>query len=248
MGISPYAAIVIGSKNMLMKVYEISGGKGFRTVDEIRYEYELGKEAYFTRKITFAQIEEICNVLMEFQQRMREYAITEFRCYATSAIRNAKNQVSVLNQIKIRTGVDVIMLSNSELRFLMYKGIQVLDIDFNKIIEKNTAILDIGSGSVQVSPVSYTHLMGVLKDKEYTKILQYLMPMAKKVYVFRPNNERGLSAEILANTIKEKADVPVMIEPDVNTAVSKALEAAQPEDILVACGSLSFMEEMEAIQ
>ena len=139
MGISPYAAIVIGSKNMLMKVYEISGGKGFRTVDEIRYEYELGKEAYFTRKITFAQIEEICNVLMEFQQRMREYAITEFRCYATSAIRNAKNQVSVLNQIKIRTGVDVIMLSNSELRFLMYKGIQVLDIDFNKIIEKNTA-------------------------------------------------------------------------------------------------------------
>lgn len=133
-----------------MKVYEISGGKGFRTVDEIRYEYELGKEAYFTRKITFAQIEEICNVLMEFQQRMREYAITEFRCYATSAIRNAKNQVSVLNQIKIRTGVDVIMLSNSELRFLMYKGIQVLDIDFNKIIEK---ILPFRYwlGSVQVS-------------------------------------------------------------------------------------------------
>ena len=30
------------------------------------------------------------------------------------------------------------------------------------------------------------------------------MPMAKKVYVFRPNNERGLSAEILANTIKGK--------------------------------------------
>lgn len=125
-----------GSKNMLMKVYEISGGKGFRTVDEIRYEYELGKEAYFTRKITFAQIEEICNVLMEFQQRMREYAITEFRCYATSAIRNAKNQVSVLNQIKIRTGVDVIMLSNSELRFLMYKGIQVLDIVSIKSLKK----------------------------------------------------------------------------------------------------------------
>ena len=39
-----------------------------------------------------------------------------------------------------------------------------------------------------------------------------------------------------------------MIEPGVNAAVSKALEAAQPEDILVACGSLSFMEEMEAIQ
>ena len=51
MGISPYAAIVIGSKNMLMKVYEISGGKGFRTVDEIRYEYELGKEAYLQERL-----------------------------------------------------------------------------------------------------------------------------------------------------------------------------------------------------
>ena len=79
MGISPYAAIVIGSKNMLMKVYEISGGKGFRTVDEIRYEYELGKEAYFTRKITFAQIEEICNVLMEFQQRICDNRIPMLR-------------------------------------------------------------------------------------------------------------------------------------------------------------------------
>ena len=75
----------------------------------------------------------------------------EYQCYATSAIRNAKNQLSVLNQIKIRTGIDVQMLSNSELRFLMYKGIQVSEIDFDRIIEKNTAILDIGSGSVQVS-------------------------------------------------------------------------------------------------
>ena len=70
MRVSPYVAIVIGSKNMLMKVYEISAAKGIRTIDEIRYEYELGKEAYFTRKITFAQIEEICSVLEQFQQRM----------------------------------------------------------------------------------------------------------------------------------------------------------------------------------
>ena len=53
-------------------------------------EYELGKRLFY-KKDYIAQIEEICNVLMEFQQRMREYAITEFRCYATSAIRNAKN-------------------------------------------------------------------------------------------------------------------------------------------------------------
>ena len=148
---SGYAAIVIGSKNLLMKVYEISAANGIRVLDSISHEYELGKEAYLTRRISFSQIDEICDVINDFMIRLKEYDVKVFQCYATSAIRNAKNQITVLNQIKIRTGVSVNMLSNSELRFLMYKGIQISDIDFDKIIEKNTALLDIGSGSVQVS-------------------------------------------------------------------------------------------------
>lgn len=91
------------------------------------------------------------------------------------------------------------------------------------------------------------YIMGVLKDKEYKKMLRYLMPMAKEVYVFKPKNERGLSAQILADTIKEVADVSVTIESDINAAVFRALDTAKPDDVLVACGSLSFMEEMEDI-
>ena len=91
------------------------------------------------------------------------------------------------------------------------------------------------------------YIMGVLKDKEYKKMLRYLMPMAKEVYVFKPKNERGLSAQILADTIKEMANVSVTIESDVNAAVFRALDTAKPDDVLVACGSLSFMEEMEDI-
>lgn len=91
------------------------------------------------------------------------------------------------------------------------------------------------------------YIMGVLKDKEYKKMLRYLMPTAKEVYVFKPKNERGLSAQILADTIKEVADVSVTIESDVNAAVFRALDTAKPDDVLVACGSLSFMEEMEDI-
>lgn len=91
------------------------------------------------------------------------------------------------------------------------------------------------------------YIMGVLKDKEYKKMLRYLMPMAKEVYVFKPKNERGLSAQILADTIKEVADVSVTIESDVNATVFRALDTAKPDDVLVACGSLSFMEEMEDI-
>ncbi len=148
---STYAAIVIGSKNILMKIYELSMEKGASELDSMCYEYELGKEAYTTHRVPMDFVETICDVLKEFKVRMSEYGVCDYHCYATSAIRQADNQLFVLNHIKIRTGITVEMISNSELRFLMYKGIYYKGLDLNTIVEKNSALLDIGSGSIQIS-------------------------------------------------------------------------------------------------
>lgn len=91
------------------------------------------------------------------------------------------------------------------------------------------------------------YIMGVLKDKEYRKMLEYLMPLARTVFVFRPENERGLCADILADEIR-KFGISAVICPDVNEAVRQALAVAKEDDVLVACGSLSFMGEMEEIK
>lgn len=88
------------------------------------------------------------------------------------------------------------------------------------------------------------YIMGVLKDKEYKKMLAALLPLAQKVYVFTPENERGLSADILAAAVREM-HIPVTVCADVNAAARQALSEAAREDVLVACGSLSFMEAME---
>ena len=87
---SSYAVIVIGSKNLLMKIYEISQASGIREINRVCHEYELGKEAYGTGRISFPQIEEISDVLNNFLQIMKEYDVKDYQCYATSAIRNAK--------------------------------------------------------------------------------------------------------------------------------------------------------------
>jgi exopolyphosphatase/guanosine-5'-triphosphate,3'-diphosphate pyrophosphatase len=72
-------------------------------------------------------------------------------CKATSAIRSLENREMVVHQIKLRTGFDLQVPSNSEMRLLMYKGITIKKEDFDKIIAKNTAILDIGASSLQIS-------------------------------------------------------------------------------------------------
>lgn len=88
------------------------------------------------------------------------------------------------------------------------------------------------------------YIMGVLKDKEYEKMLAELLPLAAMVYTFQPNNERGLSGEILAQCVK-KANVPAQCCRDVNEALRRGRERAAKEDVIVLCGSLSFIEEME---
>lgn len=86
-------------------------------------------------------------------------------------------------------------------------------------------------------------IMGVLKDKDYDRMLSCLMPFAETVYVFRPNNDRGLDASILADAVRNYGK-PVCLCENVQDAVNTAFHDAGPEDVLVACGSLSFMEEM----
>lgn len=89
------------------------------------------------------------------------------------------------------------------------------------------------------------YIMGVLRDKEYNKMLSYLLPLGESLYVFRPNNFRGLSAQALAEAALSQKELSVTICEDVNDALSKARQEASLHDVMVLCGSLSFMEEMK---
>ena len=86
------------------------------------------------------------------------------------------------------------------------------------------------------------YIMGVLRDKDYPLMLEYLMPLASWVYVFTPGNQRGLEATELAKAV-DSCQVPVTICDDVNEAVHRARTEQKDADCFVLCGSLSFMEE-----
>lgn len=86
------------------------------------------------------------------------------------------------------------------------------------------------------------YIMGVLRDKDYTLMLEYLMPLASRVYVFTPGNQRGLEAGELAKAVAS-CQVPVTICDNVNDAVQRARTEQRDAECFVLCGSLSFMEE-----
>ena len=146
-----FAAIDVGSYELSCKIFQFSPKFGMKEIDCVTYRLDLGSESFANGKISKEKVDELCNVLNSFKTVMNTYKVEEYKAYGTSAIREMENKLILLDHIQQRTGIRIEEISNSEQRFLNYKAIASKGEEFNRIIEKGTAILDIGGGSIQVS-------------------------------------------------------------------------------------------------
>ncbi len=86
------------------------------------------------------------------------------------------------------------------------------------------------------------YIIGVLKDKEYRKMVDILAPTMAAAVVITPDSPRGLPKEILAALLQEK-NVPVQLADTSTDALQKAGKQVEDEDVILVCGSLSFLAE-----
>lgn len=93
----------------------------------------------------------LCEVLNDFKRLMQDFGVDEYRACGTSAFRELANPLIIIEQIYQRTGMKIEILSSAEQHFLGYKSIAAIEKGFKKMIQKGTAILDVGGGSLQVS-------------------------------------------------------------------------------------------------
>ncbi|MDD5949109.1 MAG: bifunctional folylpolyglutamate synthase/dihydrofolate synthase [Lachnospiraceae bacterium] len=91
-------------------------------------------------------------------------------------------------------------------------------------------------------------VIGVFQDKEYSRMLTEIVPMAQSIYtVTPPNRERALPAEQLKQeterVLKEclgGEQIVVKAFEQVEEALSEAVRGSNPEDVVVLFGSLSL--------
>ncbi len=89
-------------------------------------------------------------------------------------------------------------------------------------------------------------IIGVLKDKEYDKMMQVLCPLAAKVFTVTPDNPRGLPGAVLRESILPLCN-DVTACGSVDEALSKAkgecrqFEKRGESAVIVAWGSLSYI-------
>ena len=173
-----FAAIYVGSSEVAMRIYEINGKKTFRQIDTVTKIIELGKDTYNLGYLTTKSISEICDILNGFKDKMKEYQVTEYRAYATSAVREAENSEIVIDAIKRKTNIVVSILSNSEQRYVSFKGLVAKYEAFHQVVSKNTAFIDVGAGSVQISVFDKNNLVltenisiGAVRIRDYLSIM-----------------------------------------------------------------------------
>ncbi len=248
-GVKTFAAIDVGSYELSMKIFEFSPKIGIREIDHIRHRIDLGNDTFATGKISYEKVDELCRVLREFVDIMRGYKVEDFKAYGTSAIRETENTMIVLDQIRQRTGIRIEVLSNSEQRFLDYKSIALKGQDFNKIIEKGTAIVDIGGGSIQVSLFDKDTLVATQNLRLGVLRLQELLNKLNA----KPSKYEGLLEEIIESQLsvfkrmylKDRTiDNIIIVDDYVSALIQKRLTGSQTPGYVDSASYEMFMQIM----
>lgn len=222
------AAIDVGSNTVRMLVAQVLKDGSILPLEDMYKPTHIGRDTFAEGRIQVSSIHELCETLSGFSKIMRQYRVKRYRAGSTSGIREASNKEYVLEQIKSRANLEVEVINNAQARFLMYKTIRGLIKDARNSGEKNTLILDIGSGGVEMSVYSKDGLkfteylkVGSLRLREMLadlerKTLDFPLIMEEfiesRIDFFKPlligmniNNFVGLGGEL--KTVKKLADL-----------------------------------------
>ncbi len=84
-------------------------------------------------------------------------------------------------------------------------------------------------------------IIGILKDKDYKRMLDTILPLAKTVYTVTVPSDRTLKADELLSEVKKRTAVYAEAVGDPITAYKKAIKKAGSTDVICACGSLYYV-------
>lgn len=87
------------------------------------------------------------------------------------------------------------------------------------------------------------YIMGVLADKDYDSVLRHTAKYASTILTITPNNSRGLSSKVLAEAASQYCSTVYDCDR-VSEATKIAYNIAGKNDVILAFGSLSYLEEI----
>ena len=145
-----FGAIDIGSnaiRLLINYVEEYRNETEFKKAAFVRIPIRLGDDVFTKGYITDQKADDLSSALQAFAALLRTFRITDYRAYATSAMREAGNGMEVVKTIRRNSGIRIeIIDGNVEANTIYAAG------GLNKVLDKskNYLYVDVGGGSTEI--------------------------------------------------------------------------------------------------
>lgn len=143
-----FASITVGSQNVTLKIADMAN---LTTIESVKADVSIGTDIYNQQMIGLRTVEHTCEALAGFVHIMKENGVQNYRAVAASSVLEANNAEYVKEQIRIKTGLRLEWLSNAEERYLHNQAVAYKTEGFSQLIKEGTMLIDIGSGSIQLT-------------------------------------------------------------------------------------------------
>ena len=141
-----YAAVDIGSNSTRMIAAEVPPGEPPRVLLSERVVTRLGESVFRDGRISAQAMEEVVRVLARMAEAYKKLEIAGVRAVATSAVRDASNQLEFLARASAALGTSVEIVSGREEARLIHRGVASRWPQAGKRV----LIVDIGGGSAEI--------------------------------------------------------------------------------------------------
>ena len=218
------AIIDMGTNTFHLLIAE-PGTQGYEIIHRDRIAVKIGMGGINEGRITEEGATRALLAIQNFKETLQNFSVTKVLAFGTSALRNAKNGLEVINKIKDETGIETRLISGDEEATYIYKGVRSA---MNLGLQKSL-IVDIGGGSVE-----------------------FIIGNEKEIY-WKQSFEIG-AQRLLEEFQKHDPILPEEIER-VDTFFSeslaslfKAMKEHQPQTLIGSSGTFDTLSDMYCIE
>ncbi len=144
------AVIDIGSSAIRMLVAEIDAKGGIRHLENLQKPIGFGRDVFASGSISTKTLRQAIEILKNYRTLMNDYGVKKYQAVATSAVRDAVNRDSFIDQAFVRAGLDVEVLEAPEESRLELIAVETALADKMKLDQKRCLIIEVGSGSTEM--------------------------------------------------------------------------------------------------
>ena len=151
MGKVNYAAIDIGSNAVRLLIKSIDREavqeKKIKKVMMLRVPLRLGFDVFSIGELSEKKADKLRRLMKAFRQLMKIYDVDDYRACATSAMRDARNGMTIIKKIEKDTGIRIEIIDGQEEARMIYNN----HIECMEDRLGNYMYVDVGGGSTEIN-------------------------------------------------------------------------------------------------